>query len=129
MAIPKKKFEICHSIGELSARLGMPLLNVKAAVLFAVIRTEIMRILSLGDLIADVKSIIILADDYRDTIMKAHKECTMSSLASQGKLPGFKLGESWRFDMDRIQRLFAGVPYVSKDWPDGDHGNTETEER
>ena len=35
MAIPKKKFEICHSIGELSARLGMPLLNVKAAVLFA----------------------------------------------------------------------------------------------
>ena len=34
---------------------------------------EIMRILSLGDLIADVKSIIILADDNGDTIMKAHK--------------------------------------------------------
>lgn len=72
MAIPKKKFEICHSIGELSARLGMPLLNVKVAVLFAVTRTEIMRILLLGDLMADVKSILILADDDRDTIMKAH---------------------------------------------------------
>jgi hypothetical protein len=56
------------------------------------------------------------------------KECAVCSLASQGKLPGFKLGESWRFDMDRIQRLFAGVPYVSKGWPDGDHGNTEKEE-
>ncbi|MDP1989583.1 MAG: hypothetical protein Q8K00_01065 [Syntrophales bacterium] len=31
-----------------------------------------MRIASLGDLLADVKSILILADDDRDTIMKAH---------------------------------------------------------
>ena len=72
MAIPKKKFEICHSVGELSARLGMPFSNVKVAVLFAVTRTEIMQILTLGDLMADVKSIIILADDDRDTMMKAH---------------------------------------------------------
>ena len=71
-AIPEKKFEICHSIGELSARLGMPFSNVKVAVLFAVTRTEIMQILTLGDLMADVKSIIILADDDRDTMMKAH---------------------------------------------------------
>jgi excisionase family DNA binding protein len=56
------------------------------------------------------------------------KEGVVCNLASQGKLPGFKLGESWRFDMDRIQRLFAGVPYVGKDWPDGGHGNTEKEE-
>ncbi len=72
MAIPKKKFEICHSVGELSARLGMPLSNVKVAVLFAATRAEIMQILSLGDLIADVKSIVVLADDDRDTMMKAH---------------------------------------------------------
>jgi hypothetical protein len=72
MAIPNKKFEICRSVEEMSARLGMPLSNVKVAVLFAVTRTEIMRILALGDLIADVKSIIILADDDRDTMMKAH---------------------------------------------------------
>jgi excisionase family DNA binding protein len=53
------------------------------------------------------------------------KECTVCGLASQGKLPGFKLGESWRFDMDRIQWLFAGVLQAGKDWPDGDQGNTE----
>ena len=72
MSLPKKKFEICHSTGELSARLRTPHSNVKVAVLFALSREEIMRILSFGDLIADVKSILILADDDRDTIMKAH---------------------------------------------------------
>jgi len=72
MAIPKKRFEICRSIGELSARLGRQPLSVKVAVLFAVTRTEIMRILLLGDLMADVKSIVVLADDDRDTVMKAH---------------------------------------------------------
>jgi hypothetical protein len=71
-AIPEKKFEICHSIGELSARLGMPFSNVKVAVLFALSRAEIMRVLSLGDLMADVKSIVVLADDDKDTVMKAH---------------------------------------------------------
>jgi hypothetical protein len=58
MAIPQKKFEICRSIGELSARSGMPLSNVKVAALFALTREEITRILSLGDLMADVKSIL-----------------------------------------------------------------------
>jgi excisionase family DNA binding protein len=56
------------------------------------------------------------------------KETTVCSLTSQGKLPGFKLGKSWRFDMNRIERLLASVTYVGKDRPDGDHGNTEREE-
>jgi excisionase family DNA binding protein len=56
------------------------------------------------------------------------REGTVCSLASQGKLPGLKLGKSWRFDMGKIERLLAGVAYVGKDRPDGDHGNTEREE-
>ncbi len=36
------------------------------------------------------------------------KETTVCSLASQGKLPAFKIGKSWRFDMDRIELLFTG---------------------
>jgi hypothetical protein len=72
MAFPKKKFEICHSIEELSERLRKPRSNVRVAVLFALDREEIMRIASLGDFLADVKSILVLADDDRDTIMKAH---------------------------------------------------------
>lgn len=73
MAIPKKTFEICHSIGELSTRLGMPLSNVKVAIFFAVTQTEITRILSLGDLMADVKSILVLSDEDKDTMAKVHK--------------------------------------------------------
>jgi hypothetical protein len=42
------------------------------AVLFAITRAEIMRILLLGDLITDLKSLVVLADDDRDTVMKAH---------------------------------------------------------
>ena len=73
IAIPKKKFEICRSTGELSARLGMPLSNVKVAVLFGVTRTEITQILSLGDLMTDVKSILVLSDEDKDTMAKVHK--------------------------------------------------------
>lgn len=73
MAIPKKTFEICHSIGELSTRLGMPLSNIKVAIFFAVTQTEITRILSLGDLMTDVKSILVLSDEDKDTMTKVHK--------------------------------------------------------
>jgi excisionase family DNA binding protein len=54
------------------------------------------------------------------------KESTVCSLASQGKLPGFKLGKSWRFDMERIERLFAGVLHIDKDRQDRE--NTAKEE-
>jgi len=29
-------------------------------------------------------------------------EATIYKLASQGKIPGFKIGDSWRFEMDEI---------------------------
>lgn len=32
-------------------------------------------------------------------------ESTIYKLVSNGKLPGFKIGDSWRFDMDEIFRL------------------------
>jgi hypothetical protein len=74
MAIPKKRFEVCYSIGELSTRLGMPSSNVKVAVFFAVTRKEINRILPVCDLIADVKTILVLSDldEDKETMMKAH---------------------------------------------------------
>jgi hypothetical protein len=71
-AAPKKKLGICRTLGELSKRLRKPRSNVRVAVLFALSQEEIMGILSLGDLMADVKSLLILADDSRETIMKAH---------------------------------------------------------
>ena len=38
------------------------------------------------------------------------KEDTVGRLASEGKLPGFKLGKSWRFDMGEVEKWIAGIP-------------------
>jgi len=32
-------------------------------------------------------------------------ESTIYKLASNGKIPGFKIGDSWRFDLEEIQKL------------------------
>ena len=32
-------------------------------------------------------------------------EATLYKLASSGEIPGFKIGDSWRFDMDEVQKL------------------------
>ncbi len=36
------------------------------------------------------------------------KESTVRLLASRKKLPGFKIGNSWRFEMGKILMLFPG---------------------
>ncbi len=33
-------------------------------------------------------------------------EATIYKLASSGEIPGFKIGDSWRFDMDEVMKLF-----------------------
>ena len=35
-------------------------------------------------------------------------EATIYKLASQGKIPGFKIGDSWRFEMDEILMVLQG---------------------
>jgi len=32
-------------------------------------------------------------------------ESTIYKLASQGELPGFKIGDSWRFDMEEVMKV------------------------
>ena len=36
-------------------------------------------------------------------------ESTIYKLASSGELPGFKIGDSWRFDIDDILKLIQGL--------------------
>jgi excisionase family DNA binding protein len=36
-------------------------------------------------------------------------EATIYKLASRGELPGFKIGDSWRFHMDKILKLIRGI--------------------
>ena len=33
---------------------------------------------------------------------------TIYKLASSGELPGFKIGDSWRFEMDDVMKLIHG---------------------
>ena len=35
-------------------------------------------------------------------------EATIYKLASKGQLPGFKIGDSWRFDLDEVLKLIKG---------------------
>lgn len=35
------------------------------------------------------------------------KEATVCRLASEGKLPGVKVGKSWRFDMEALERCIT----------------------
>ncbi len=37
------------------------------------------------------------------------KEATICRLASEGKLPGVKVGKSWRFDMEALERWVTGA--------------------
>jgi len=57
------------------------------------------------------------------------KEGTVCSLALRGKLPGFKVGKSWRFDMDKVERLFPGIPRGGKDRPKQDNASIGEEEQ
>jgi excisionase family DNA binding protein len=36
-------------------------------------------------------------------------ESTIYKLVSGGEIPGFKIGDCWRFDMDEILKLIRGV--------------------
>lgn len=41
-------------------------------------------------------------------------ESTIYKLASTGEIPGFKIGDSWRFDMEEIRKMIGGAKEVSR---------------
>jgi excisionase family DNA binding protein len=41
-------------------------------------------------------------------------EATIYKLASRGELPGFKIGDSWRFNRDEILKLMRGAKIAKK---------------
>ena len=41
-------------------------------------------------------------------------ESTIYKLASTGGIPGFKIGDSWRFDMEEIRKMIGGAKEISK---------------
>jgi len=41
-------------------------------------------------------------------------ESTIYKLASVGEIPGFKIGKSWRFDMDEILKRIKSIKNTAK---------------
>lgn len=41
-------------------------------------------------------------------------ESTIYKLASEGELPGFKIGDSWRFEMDEVLKLIKESKKTTK---------------
>ena len=46
-------------------------------------------------------------------------ESTIYKLASIGEIPGFKIGKSWRFDMDEVLRRINSIKNTVKLTPEG----------
>ena len=69
--VPEKRVEVYCTLEALSRRLCKP--TVKVAVLFATDQQILEQILSLGDLMEDVQSILVLADQEKETMSKAHR--------------------------------------------------------
>ncbi len=44
-------------------------------------------------------------------------EATIYKLALTGQLPGFKIGDSWRFDLNEILKLIKGNSQKRNDHP------------
>jgi len=72
LMFPHNVFEIYRSIGELSKRLRQPVLNLTIAILLASSREELLDLLSLRELLWDMKIILILPDSTPRTIAEGH---------------------------------------------------------
>ena len=71
--VSKEYTEIYRNIASFSKRLHRPHGNVDAAILIAARSRNLLDLLSLQDLLSDLKIILILPDSHPDTIAKGHK--------------------------------------------------------
>jgi hypothetical protein len=70
--LPQRNIEIFRVFADLRRRLLIPLSDIRVAVLCCQTKTDLKEISSLGDLLQELKIILILPDDDLDTIAKAH---------------------------------------------------------
>lgn len=82
-AIPAQAIEIYPSIDELSDRLHQTLLDVSVAVLYAASRAELMEIIYLGDILSELKVVLVLPDSDPDVLDKAYILCPRFIAAAQ----------------------------------------------
>ncbi len=70
--VPEDRLVTYNTVSSLSHRLRQPRNNLNIAVFAATSGDELMDILSLGDLLSDIRIILVLPDNKSDTITKAH---------------------------------------------------------
>jgi len=71
--VPGANIEICSTIDSLSRRLKMPENDQMIAVLLLASRKDLFEMLSICDLLREIRIIIILPDRDEDTIANGHK--------------------------------------------------------
>lgn len=71
-AVPGHPIEIYSLISELSERLHQPMLDVSAAVLCAYSRSELMELIYLGDILGELRVILVLPDSDPEVLEKAY---------------------------------------------------------
>lgn len=71
-AVPDENLEIYSSMDDFAERLRKPLTNVSVAVLYAATRSELMDIIFLGDLLGELRVVLVLPDSQPEAIQKAH---------------------------------------------------------
>ncbi len=72
MLVLKDQLEMYRTFDDLSHRLCRPSNDLDIAVLAAANGEELLKILSLRDLLSDIRIILVLPDGKPDTISKAH---------------------------------------------------------
>ena len=70
--VPAENMEIYRTLEGLSKRLHQPLYDLSIAVLLAATREELQEILSIQDLITDIRVIAIIPDREKETVAKGH---------------------------------------------------------
>ncbi len=70
--LPQRKIETCRGFTDLRRRLLRPLSDLRVAVLLCLTKADLQDIFSLGDLLLDLKIILVLPDDDAETMAKAH---------------------------------------------------------
>ena len=71
-SVQDEKIEVYREIGALSERLRRPSFDLSVAVLFCCSKNDLLEVLTLQNLLKDVRVILILPDDDVDTLAKGH---------------------------------------------------------
>ncbi len=70
--VPRQQLEICRSSEELSQRLRRPLCKEFIGVFLTSNRQELSDLLSIRNLLTDIRIILIVPDSEKDTVSKGH---------------------------------------------------------